>query len=268
VVSRIYNASTSGVDEFMTYAGNIYDTKAKMDLFLKYLSLIRKGIPERDGALLYPDMDLVLGRAEFFRDFSPTASMVRDYSDIVLADDRLIEDGILNNVRWMFVLNTHFCRKASLEKIVAWVNGGGLLVGAGTDSLCAIEDGRNFFPAVFDPKGGEKRVGKGATLFVAAPLAPLHSVQPAGQFSPDEKPGPGVSEEYQLLLLDPATAFLTKHGILIPDGKIDRVYTAVIGGRMLVLNHTRHRIVRTFFESTGKTRTITLEGNSITEITR
>ena len=32
VVSRIYNAATAGVDEFMTYSGNIDDRKAKMDL--------------------------------------------------------------------------------------------------------------------------------------------------------------------------------------------------------------------------------------------
>ncbi|HXX65357.1 MAG TPA: family 14 glycosylhydrolase, partial [Bacteroidota bacterium] len=268
VVSRIYNASASGVDEFMSYSGNIYDVKAKMDLFLRYLSLIKKGTPEKEGALLYPNIDLTLGRLDFQQEFAPTVSLVRDFADISFADDRLIEDGLLANVKWMIALNTHFCRQATLEKIRSWLERGGLLVAAGTDSLCAIEDGKNYFPILFSPKGGEKTLGKGATFFVADSLYPARSAQPARQLRPGEKPQAGSPESYQVLLFDPAAKFLASHGILIPDGKIDRVYTSVIGGRMLILNHTRDRVNRTIAVSAGTTKEVSLDPNSITEITR
>ncbi|HUI63218.1 MAG TPA: SUMF1/EgtB/PvdO family nonheme iron enzyme [Bacteroidota bacterium] len=268
VVSRIYNASASGVNEFMSYSGNIYDAKAKMDLFLRYLSLIRKGTPEKEGALFYPDLDLIMGRMDFQQEFAPTVSLVRDYADISFADDRLIEDGLLATVKWMFVLNTHVSRQATLEKVLAWVERGGLLVVAGTDSLYAIEDGKNYFPLLLNPNGGEKTLGIGATLFIADSLLPAHSAQPARELQPGEKLPPGSPESYQVRLFDPATKFLAKHGILIPDGKVDRVYTSVTGGRMLILNHTRGKVNRTITVSPGETREVSLDPNSITEINR
>ena len=90
--------------------------------------------------------------------------MLRDYSDILFADDRLIGDSVLQRAKWMMVYDAHWFRKQSLEKILAWVENGGLLIAGNTDSLCSIEDGQNYFPRMFNTKGGEKKVGNGATL--------------------------------------------------------------------------------------------------------
>jgi hypothetical protein len=56
--------------------------------------------------------------------------------------------------------------------------------------------------------------------------------------------------------------------MVVPDGKIDRVYTAIVGSKMLILNHTREKVVRSITVSTGDIRQVSLDGNSITEISK
>ena len=268
VVSRIYNAAASGVDEFMSYAGNIYDTEARMDLFLKYAPLIRTTTPMKEGALLYPDLDLVMGNTDFFKGLVPFVSMFRDYSDILFADDRLIGDGVLHQIAWMMVFDARWFRKSSLEKIVTWVENGGLLIAANTDSLCSLEDGDNFFPRLFNVDGGEKRVGNGATFHIPGRLHAVREVTPVRALKPGEKPAEGSCEQYQSVLFDATTRFLNKHGRAVPDGKIDRVFTAIVDSTFLILNHTKEKVVRNLFISTGDIRKISLEGNSIQKIAR
>ena len=266
VVSRIYNAATAGVDEFMTYAGNINDREDKMDLFLKYVSLIKTEAPNKEGALLYPDLDLVMGNIEFMQNLVPFVSMLRDYSDILFADDRLIGDSILQRAKWMMVYDAHWFRKQSLEKVLSWVENGGLLIASNTDSLCSLEDGENYFPRLFNPNGGEKKVGNGATLYIRHKLNRVTKVAPVREIKPGEEPREGSCEQYQILLFDPMTRFLNDHGIAIPDGKIDRVFTAIVGPKMFILNHTRERVVRNITVSRKNIRQVSLDGNSITEI--
>ena len=268
VVSRIYNAATAGVDEFMTYGGNIYDREDKMDLFLKYVSLIRTKAPNKEGAFLYPDLDLVMGNIEFMQNLVPFVSMLRDYSDVLFADDRLIGDNVLQRAKWMMVYDAHWFRKQSLEKVLAWVENGGLLIASNTDSLCSIEDGQNYFTRLFNTTGGEKKIGKGATLYIQHKLIAVKNVAPARKMKPGEKPQEGSCEQYQSLLFDPATKFLNSHGIAIPDGRIDRVFTAVVGSKMLILNHTREKIIRDITVSSEDIRQVSLDGNSITEINK
>ena len=268
VVSRIYNAATAGVDEFMTYSGNISDREDKMALFLKYVSFIKTKTSKKEGALLYPDLDLVMGNIDFTRNLVPFVSMLRDYSDILYADDRLIEDGILQRVKWMVLFDAHWFRRQSLEKISAWVENGGLLIASNTDSLCSIEDGQDYFPRLFNTNGGEKKVGNGATMYIRRKFIAVKKVTPIREMKPGEKPPEGSCEQYQSLFFDPATKFLNSHGIVVPDGKIDRVYTAVVGSKMLILNHTREKIVRNITVSSKDNRRVSLEGNSITEISK
>ena len=268
VVSRIYNAATAGVNEFMTYGGNIYDREDKMDLFLKYVSLIKTKTPSKEGAFLYPDLDLVMGNIEFMQNLVPFVSMLRDYSDILFADDRLIEDGVLQRVKWMMLFDAHWFRKQSLEKIMAWVENGGLLIASNTDALCSIEDGQDYFPRLFNANGGEKKVGNGATFYIQRKLSTVKKVAPVRELKPGEKPQEGSCEQYQSVLFDPATKFLNAHGMVVPDGKIDRVYTAIVGSKMLILNHTREKVVRSITVSTGDIRQVSLDGNSITEISK
>ena len=268
VVSRIYNAASAGVNEFMTYGANIYEQEHRMDLFLKYASLIRTTTPSKEGALLYPDLDLVLGNTDFFRDLVPFVSMLRDYSDIRFADDRLIGDGVLQQVKWMIVFDARWFRKPSLEKIAGWVEHGGLLIACNTDSLCSLEDGQNYFPRLFNTGGGERMIGNGATLYITRRLSTVREVTPVREMKQDEKPREASCEQYQSVLFDPATRFLNKHGIIVPDGKIDRVYTAALDSSVLILNHTKDRVVRSIEISAGQTRQITLDGNSIREIRR
>ena len=268
VPSRIYNAAASGVNEFMTYPQNIDDTEAKMDLFLKYAPLIRTTVPHREGAYLYPDLDLVMRNLEFFHDLVPFVSMCRDYADIAFADDRLINDGLLAQMRWMIAFDAHWMRRSSLDSIIAWVRRGGLLIACNTDSLRSIEDGRDYFPLLFNRSGGEKIVGGGATLFIPRALATVKTVTPTWVRESGEKPAEGSTEQYQALLFDPATAFLKKHGIVVADGKIDRVFTASIGGSLMLLNHTNEKVTRTITISPGDERAVTLEGNSITVLPR
>ncbi len=266
VVSRIYNAATAGVDEFMTYGGNIYDNEGKMDLFLKYVSLIRTEAPSKEGAFFYPDLDLVMGNIDFWRQLDPFVSMLRDYSDLLFADDRLIEDGVLQRVKWMMLFDARWARKQSLEKILAWVENGGILIAGNTDSLCSIEDGQNYFPRLFDTSGGEKRIGKGATLYITVKLAEVKKIAPVSELKPGEKAQEGSCEQYQALFFDPATTFLNSRGITLPDGRIDRVFTAIVGSKMLILNHTREKITRDISVSGNHIRHVSLDANSITEI--
>ncbi len=128
-------------------------------------------------------------------------------------------------------------RKQSLEKILAWV--------------------RN---------GREKKIGHGASLCIQCRLTTVKEVTPVCEMKPGEKPQEGSCEQYQSVLFDPMTKFLNSHGIIIPDGKIDRVYTAAVGSNILILNHTRQKAVRSITVSTGDIRQVSLDGNSITEI--
>ena len=266
VVSRIYNAATAGVNEFMTYAGNIDDQEVKMDLFLKYVSRITPNTPSKEGALFYPDLDLMVGRVDFMKDFVPVASLVRDYADIMFADDRLIAGGILKQAKWLMLFNARWLRKESIETIKAWTENGGLLIAANTDSLCSIEDGENAFPDLFDVRGGQRVVGRGSTLYVPGKFGVVKEILPVRDLAPGVGPADGTCEQYQAFLFDPVTVFLQAHGIIISDGRIDRLFTAVRGGSLRLLNHTRNRIDRTMTMPTGESVRVAIEGNSIEDI--
>jgi len=62
----------------------------------------------------------------------------------------------------------------------------------------------------------------------------------------------------------------SEHGYheMVPEGKIDRVCTAMEYGQVLILNHTKEKAVRDIGVSPGDVRMISLEADSIRALRR
>jgi len=69
-------------------------------------------------------------------------------------------------------------------------------------------------------------------------------------------------------VFDPVTAFLSKYGVSIYDGKLDNVFTAVRGKGLLVMNYngSTKPYRRDFLLPNGKSRRLSTVDNVIYEL--
>lgn len=257
VVCRVYNAAATGAKSLHYYADNITGNKQKTENFAANAAFLRPGTIRREIALLYADTPIVLDPSRLI-EMQAAFTLMRDYSDHVYACDQTIRDGLLDTVKALIIAIDGCYRRETLERIRAFVEAGGLLIGLKLGTLCDIE-GNDYLPILFGD--GEKSLGKGKTLLLNARLGERQT-SPAfhlGPYTPDE------IAAMQRDVCDPMTAFLSQNGVRVPDGILDDIYVAEKDGRLLVMNYAGHDISRPLLLPDGRRMEAALPDLSITE---
>ncbi|MEW5815391.1 MAG: family 14 glycosylhydrolase [Spirochaetota bacterium] len=252
VVCRIYNATASGAEELHFYEGNIFDKEEKADLFIDNLKYLYTGKPRKHIGVMYPDTSITLEKARAgwvlknSTDYTIYMNL-RDYTDYRFIDDLTINDGILNEIKYVMICGGEIYKKKTLDALTEWVMQGGVLIGYNLSDLRCAEYDESYGDKLFNLSGGEKVVGKGFSLYIPGEL----------------KKDAGFCQKN---IFDPITAFLAKHGYHVADGVIDGVYAAELHDRVFLLNTGDSEVEKAVVMSDGSKKTLTMKPNSMGEI--
>lgn len=134
MLGRLFNAAASGARQLFLYntpelvterGGKIVPGEGGL-FYLRYKDWQRIEAPVVDVGLLYPTSS----ETHRFRDygtFRDLAAEVRRWLDYDLLDERLVQDGALDDKKILAMAGADVLEAATLEKIGAWVLEGGLL---------------------------------------------------------------------------------------------------------------------------------------------
>jgi len=133
VMSRLYNAVTTGAVHLFYYLGNLTDNDQALDAWLKYASnLDRRAKPVIDVAAFYPDtsvkLDDELVRYRWASTYFTVGRTLREQVDFDYASEQMILDGALDRYQVLLFLWGAVTEKPVLEAIDRWVHRGGTLV--------------------------------------------------------------------------------------------------------------------------------------------
>ncbi|HEY3341020.1 MAG TPA: SUMF1/EgtB/PvdO family nonheme iron enzyme [Anaerolineae bacterium] len=248
VVCRVYNAAATGANELHYYQGNIMDQEHKPGLLMQNLVHLTGSQPVVDMGLLYPDVPMIVNNLAWDV-VTRQVALLRDYSNFRYVDDLTIADGILSGLKVLVICGGELYRKATLEALAKWVQGGGVLVAYNLNGLRAVEDDTDFTQTLLNPRGGEQHMAKGVSLYLPGILA----------LDANEA-------DLQTRIFDKITPFLAAQGYHVADGVLDGIYTAQMSEGLLVLNthlEPRRKQVRL---PDGKLKELALEANSITPL--
>jgi len=275
-VSRLYNAVTSGADQFWTYAGHL-QTPDCIEAFRRFRHHLQPTVSQVEVAVYYPKLHFALTDERAFAEtkprslFWPQAEELRDLTDFDLLDATLIADGALAGYRYLVLLQGSTMRRAEMAAIEAWVAAGGLLI-------------THDFGPVQDEEGNEWE------WLAAARLSPLSlgervGVRGLGSLSRRGKgavacyPGcanrrgrggdhhdkPATRRAFLRLvaglLRQPERLGLGLPPRLEPDGVMDGVYATRVADGVLYLNTNAHPVTKRL----GRRR-VTVPGYSIHKV--
>jgi len=246
IVCRIYNATATGATELHFYEGNVTDTEDKAGLLVATLPNLYRSSPVKEVGAIYPDVSIVTHNVEM-DGVARSFELLRDYTDFRFLDDLTISDGILSEVKVVILCGGELHRKATLQALRRWVEQGGILIGYNVNGIRTVEGDEDYMSSLFNPQGGERSVGTGASLFIPIAVSA-------------ETP----SSIRQAALFDKIGAFLKKHHYHVSDGAIDGIYTAQLSDRLLVLNTHLEARTKSITLPDGATRILALPPNSIT----
>ena len=265
VVCRIFNATATGANELHFYESNIMDREDKADLFVTSLAHLYRSKPVKEIGVLYPDVPMMFDDVSW-DEVTKSFSLLRDYTDFVFIDDTTIADGILDTIKVAVICGGQLWRKATLDALLAWVRRGGLLVGYNVADLRAAETDESHLAELFNPAGGELRVGQGASLRVAVSLRQAQLERTGAHQAGNYQASVLQASEYQASVFDVITDFLARQGVNVSDGVIDGIYTAQLDDKLLVLNTHLEPRQRSIAIPGGRSASIALEPNSITAL--
>jgi hypothetical protein len=125
-VERIFEAASQGAKGHFDWTSNALKYR---EVFLRYGKFLRIGKPVVDVAMFYPAEAQKLRPSEGYNNlFAQACGYVRDIANFDIVDDRMVLDGCLSNYRILALWEGTMCDQATLDKIRAWVNDGGVLV--------------------------------------------------------------------------------------------------------------------------------------------
>ena len=254
VVCRVYNAAATGARSLHYYGGNILGNEERATNFANNVPYLREGGIVREIGMLYPDTPMVLDVRRMGQ-MHGSFSLMRDYTDYAYACDLTIADGILDTLRALVIPMDGYYKTATLEKIRAFVEKGGLLIGFNLKELHDLDNNDDYLSLLFGPDGTGASVGAGKTknIFGTVGHSKVEPTSTASGFT--VKNTPEGLRVMQLEICDPMTAFLAENGVLVSDGVMDGVYTArrVHDGKdtLLTMNYSGHDVARSFTRPDG-----------------
>lgn len=242
VVCRVYNAAATGAKSLHYYSSNIIGSEERAMNFAGNVHFLREGGIRRPIAVLYPDTPMVLNPQERYAEMNACFSLMRDYTDFAYACDLTIADGMLDRVRALVIVLDGYYKTATLEKIRAFVENGGMLIGVGLRSLRDLDRDEDYLTLLFGD--GAKTIGKGRTLLLKAGLrGEVEQTNTASNFRL-KAPGPAEIAAMQREVFDPMTAFLAEGGVFVSDGRLDQIFTADRTDGLLVMNYSGADVTR------------------------
>ena len=250
VVCRVYNGAATGARSLHYYSDNIIGNEERALNFAGNVHFLSEGGIRRDIALLYPDTPMMLepgSRDDLYALFP----VMRDYTDYAYACDCTIADGILDTVRALIIPMDGYYRTATLERIRAFVQAGGLLIGLGLRTLRDLDGDADYLSVLF---GGENA---GHCLLLSGEIADL-----AGRIRAGDREAAAI---LQRDVLDQMTAFLSAKSVFVSDGVLDGVYTAQRRGKLLVMNYSGSDAHRDFTAPDGRRFPVSIPDLTIVE---
>lgn len=125
-VQRIYEAASQGAAGYFDWAENAV---ANRDVYYTYGKYLRTDRPIVDVAMFYPAQAQSLRPDQgFAATFAHGCAYLRNIADFDIVDDRMVLDNALANYRVLALWEGMQCEQATLDKIKAWVDNGGVLV--------------------------------------------------------------------------------------------------------------------------------------------
>jgi len=222
VIARVYNATASGARGLHYYYGNLFDTDAARQNFIRWGSEFRQRKPIVEIAVYYPQTHIKLNGNDFLGYVQP----LRDHFDFDYMSDEQILDGGLKRTKALILLHGNVAEGKVWQAILDWVRRGGLLLApTGMGRLRDVEGNDAYHDALFGPQA---KLGKGRVLLFN---------------------GAGNSAEYRAFLsASLATAgelSSNTRAMVLADGKEDQVFvTLCTPNELLWLNYTGSEVAK------------------------
>jgi hypothetical protein len=147
-----------------------------------------------------------------------------------------------------------YYKTATLQKIRAFVEKGGLLIGLNLHELRDLDGGEDYLELLFGRDG--KTLGQGKTRLIRGTFGRAKAEETATSSGFVVKDTLEGMQIMQREICDPATRFLAENGVFISDGVMDGVYTAhrAHEGKdtLLVMNYSGHDVTRSFTRPDGQ----------------
>src|SRR5579884_3901355 len=125
-VGRIFEAVSQGATGYFDWAGNAVATR---DVYYRYGKYLRVEKPVVDVAMFYPAMAQKLKPEQGFEPlFAQACAYLRDAANFDIVDDRMVQDGCLENYRILVLWQGMMADQTTLDRIKEWVNDGGVLI--------------------------------------------------------------------------------------------------------------------------------------------
>jgi hypothetical protein len=248
VLGRLYNAITMSAKHFWSSGGHVRPPTG--------LVALEHALPYMDGsfvrknrfAVYYPWTHFVLEDEHGFSErglrdrFWPQAEELRDIFDYDFIDAGLLKDGAARDMDFIIVLQGTTYEKDELERLVAWVEGGGVLITHNNGTPVTVEGdlslGRRLFsfpetPTPLEAEFGGRiaTVGKGRVVMFprSADLKGWHGDE---RWERDHKDHPATRPEFWRMIAHVLeNASRLGNGIAdypVIDGEKDEVYGALM----------------------------------------
>ena len=231
VTCRIFNAVASGAKNLHFYAPNIVHHRETIDAWNAAFAKIQIESPILDVAFFHPDTSIMLGLVPTGAVFGQVG-LLRDMTDLDFVDDGMIAAGVLDRFRVLIIALSSVVEQATLARIDAWLESGGLLVILGDTPIESVE-GTSWNPV-------------------------RQQVIRANLFTMDAHHDRAVAKYIR--------EALARNGYDLIDGELDGVYMSEVSGRILTLNHGTENLSREVSLTDGRILTVAFPANSITEI--
>ncbi|MEK6795187.1 MAG: family 14 glycosylhydrolase [Spirochaetota bacterium] len=127
-IERIYKDAISGTKEFFDYKGNLLRAK---DIFARYGRYMEGEYSFTDIAFFFPTTDHRLRAGQQMPvHLKAACDAAVDLFDHEIADERLVEDGVLAAMRTLIIPEGTVFDPHAIDRIVQWVKAGGVLIAA------------------------------------------------------------------------------------------------------------------------------------------
>lgn len=167
-VGRIMEAISCGNFGFWDWGAN---PMTAADTFRQYTNFFTREQPVVDVALYFPTTDHRLHpKTTFPRELQKIGSELRDVMDFDMIDDPLIADGALNKYRVLVWVEGTFVEQQTLEKMLDWVNKGGVLVWNGTNIPQTVEGKTTLGHSLVGVSAKERWLTGGKLRFTPSPF--------------------------------------------------------------------------------------------------
>jgi hypothetical protein len=146
-VGRIFEAVSQGSKGLFDWAGNAV---ANRDIYYRYGKFLRVEKPVVDVAMFYPARAQQLRPDQGYAPlFAQACAYLRDVANFDIVDDRMVLDDCLANYRVLALWEGTVADQATLDKIKAWVNDGGVLLAYDFGKVTTFTGDASWFADLF-----------------------------------------------------------------------------------------------------------------------